>query len=363
MSTASNEIDVPWNNDIFNPRDNKANNRSNMAPSQRRHEYGLSMVSSNRYNDVNLFGGTGMVHPSRNQEINGFRHNQRDQNQAQLLEDDVLVYPYSRSSPSSNSRTSVYDDQQHFRTSMLQASAGGPVGSNYIHRSRMHDGTTPSQSLYDGKETTQERHDVYFDLVSNVHELPGAIESETSSFDNSFEDDEIPFPYKGHKKNDIYQHVSPNNSFNRYPHEYQYDEGYNHHNMSRCEPTYPASTGRNVAALASYEMKFKHNSDKSSDTVTAKCKMIEIAPGEYMKLRGAEETWKAIQNDFYLPCCCVCCNLTLFCIQDATYVLCPECQVVSSLEKLEGFNGGVGLGFTMEELAEWQNDIVMNRGM
>jgi len=93
-------------------------------------------------------------------------------------------------------------------------------------------------------------------------------------------------------------------------------------------------------------------------------KTIEISPGEYLRLRGADETWKAIQHDFYMPSKCSCCCTTIFCIQDANFILCPECRVVSPMPGVyyEGSNdGGVGLGFTMEELAQWQKDIERNR--
>jgi hypothetical protein len=83
---------------------------------------------------------------------------------------------------------------------------------------------------------------------------------------------------------------------------------------------------------------------------------IEVAPGEWLPLRGAVETWSAVQNDFYMPTECVCCRNTIFCIQDAAYVLCPKCKVVSPGFS-EDSKGGVGLGFTMEELAKWQTDI------
>jgi hypothetical protein len=88
--------------------------------------------------------------------------------------------------------------------------------------------------------------------------------------------------------------------------------------------------------------------------------MIEVAPGNFLRLRGAEETWHAIQNDFYSPCICLCCEETLFCIENASYVLCPACRVVSPLEQCHDgeSEGGVGLGFTMENLAKWQREVL-----
>jgi hypothetical protein len=87
--------------------------------------------------------------------------------------------------------------------------------------------------------------------------------------------------------------------------------------------------------------------------------MIEVAPGEFLRLRTADETWRAIANDFYMPCECVVCEITLFCIQDALSVLCPKCLVVSPLEGAvyDEYDGGVGMGFTMESLAKWQEEI------
>jgi len=82
-------------------------------------------------------------------------------------------------------------------------------------------------------------------------------------------------------------------------------------------------------------------------------KTIEVAPGQHLRLRGADETTQAIQDDFYIPCECSCCTKTILCIQDADYVLCPDCRVVSPIrEQLDSgkSNGGVGLGFKVESL-------------
>jgi hypothetical protein len=90
--------------------------------------------------------------------------------------------------------------------------------------------------------------------------------------------------------------------------------------------------------------------------------MIEISPGVHVRLRGANETWKAIEQDYYMPAECLCCQTTIFCIQNADYVLCPDCRVVSRMEgsSCQGI-GGVGLGFKYEDLANWQADILRNR--
>jgi hypothetical protein len=89
---------------------------------------------------------------------------------------------------------------------------------------------------------------------------------------------------------------------------------------------------------------------------------IEISPGVHVRLRGADETWKAVENDFYMPAECICCESTIFCIQNADYVLCPDCRVVSRMEGLSSHGmGGVGLGFKYEDLARWQEDILRDK--
>jgi hypothetical protein len=98
-----------------------------------------------------------------------------------------------------------------------------------------------------------------------------------------------------------------------------------------------------------------HNTTLTSTTTMT----IEVAPGLSVRLRGADETWRAIQADQYQPCTCLECNATMFCIQDAWLVLCPTCRVASpvhiaSAATTANRDGGVGLGFTMDVLAEGQ---------
>ena len=89
---------------------------------------------------------------------------------------------------------------------------------------------------------------------------------------------------------------------------------------------------------------------------------MEIAPGERVRLRGARETWQCVENDFYLPTTCFSCDTDLCCIMDASYVLCPLCKVVSPVEGWAGGpDGGVGLGFTYTDLANWQQEIMQRR--
>jgi len=124
---------------------------------------------------------------------------------------------------------------------------------------------------------------------------------------------------------------------------------------------------RTVAAHPGHYNMVSHATATTRPASAVSTCTIEVAPGMHMRLRGSQETWRAIEQDFYMPSECICCNTTLFCIQDAAYVLCPDCRVISPME---GFvngggggddGGGVGLGFYMEDLAQWQHEIVANQ--
>ena len=77
--------------------------------------------------------------------------------------------------------------------------------------------------------------------------------------------------------------------------------------------------------------------------------MIEVFPGMEVVLRGSEETQVAITMDQIRTAICLDCTLSLSCVADAEYLLCPLCRCVSPLSLSErgvppgGF--GVGLGF------------------
>lgn len=128
-------------------------------------------------------------------------------------------------------------------------------------------------------------------------------------------------------------------------------------------------------------------------SVLAEPKMIEITPGNMSRLRDAQETITAIQNDFYVPCTCIFCSITspssspygdntnsrepIFCIQDAEYFMCPRCASINRLDAVDHGNndstysnnrsgafhmlGGVGLGFTVKTLLEVQRDFITKR--
>ena len=85
-------------------------------------------------------------------------------------------------------------------------------------------------------------------------------------------------------------------------------------------------------------------------------KEIEVAPGEFMRLRGAVETLDAIEHDFFTASDCVICQQTILCIADADFLLCPLCKTVSPVDASRSpsrYDCSVGLGFTPADLARW----------
>eukprot|EP00527_Entomoneis_sp_CCMP2396_P001226 CAMPEP_0198151822 /NCGR_PEP_ID=MMETSP1443-20131203/57269_1 /TAXON_ID=186043 /ORGANISM="Entomoneis sp., Strain CCMP2396" /LENGTH=216 /DNA_ID=CAMNT_0043817639 /DNA_START=90 /DNA_END=740 /DNA_ORIENTATION=- len=94
-----------------------------------------------------------------------------------------------------------------------------------------------------------------------------------------------------------------------------------------------------------------------------KVSMIEISPGIRARLRGAAETRDCIGRDFFMPSLCNSCSLEMFCIQDAAYVLCPQCRVVNPISDVdEDFcEGGLGMGFTIEDLGNIRSDLERER--
>lgn len=133
------------------------------------------------------------------------------------------------------------------------------------------------------------------------------------------------------------------------------------------KPEYERDRDRKPEAQGGYvsEKKFSYASKLDRDSKLEKyyeqpvksTPEIEVSPGEYLPLRGADETWRCIHVDFYMPCECIACESTIFCIQDAQFVLCPLCKTVCPMEG----DKGVGLGFTVDDLAKWQQDIQYER--
>jgi hypothetical protein len=140
---------------------------------------------------------------------------------------------------------------------------------------------------------------------------------------------------------------------------------------TRTVSSSPTSTGTQTVRESPTYTKCQQGSSASLDRLNLPqelfsrldnvSKTIEIMPGLRVPLRGAEETWKCIEQDFFLPVTCFACTTELCCIQDASYVLCPVCRVVGPIDAGDGDFGstmGVGLGFRFDDLFQWQSEIV-----
>lgn len=83
---------------------------------------------------------------------------------------------------------------------------------------------------------------------------------------------------------------------------------------------------------------------------------IEISPNLWMRFRGAEETLACIRHNFVLPASCYGCEADMYCIEDAHYVICPTCRVVSPTSNEDpGDSGGVALGFFWDDVVRHSN--------
>ena len=146
-----------------------------------------------------------------------------------------------------------------------------------------------------------------------------------------------------------------------------------HHDEAYSKPAPGYGTVRKVEAYAerhssmSYGLDGKEKHFQSHMSSKKENKMIEVAPGLFMRLRGAEETYEAVKNDSYMPTMCVVCADTIFCIDSANHVLCPVCRVVSpvdedSFKELHNVSSvhdpSVGLGFTLQQLYEMHAELM-----
>lgn len=143
---------------------------------------------------------------------------------------------------------------------------------------------------------------------------------------------------------------------------YFHDQRLKHPPLELPQSTFTKIEHRNDKILRSY-------SDSIGSITEPELPKIEIEPGWCAPLRGTNETFDAVKRDFFVPTECYCCSTTIFCIQDADFILCSKCLVVSPIstengggsEPNGGTGGGVGLGFTMNHLASWQDVIRRER--
>ena len=76
-------------------------------------------------------------------------------------------------------------------------------------------------------------------------------------------------------------------------------------------------------------------------------RMIEVAPGLQVPLRGAQETCHAMEAGYMERATCLWCCSKIACIADAAYILCPSCKAITRMDQGEW---GLGLGVHQESL-------------
>lgn len=111
-----------------------------------------------------------------------------------------------------------------------------------------------------------------------------------------------------------------------------------------------------------------HLGFQNNDTIHATVPMMEISPGVTARLRGVTEIRDYVRRDEIVPVLCFACELAMFTIADASYVLCPSCRVVNPNQEVEenefrgvaSDEGGVGLGFTFQDLQNIQMEILQD---
>jgi hypothetical protein len=108
----------------------------------------------------------------------------------------------------------------------------------------------------------------------------------------------------------------------------------------------------------------KHEADRLHKQPQIKSvQMVEVAPMVFSRLRSTKDVYECIKSDFYIPVECEtarCKTLgeVIFCIQDVDYVICPSCKALNKNPLGLGFfDGGVGVGFTFDELSKMQLEI------
>jgi hypothetical protein len=84
--------------------------------------------------------------------------------------------------------------------------------------------------------------------------------------------------------------------------------------------------------------------------------LVEVAPGQWVELRGSEETWHAVQRNYTRKVECFSCTIQMHAIQDAALVLCPECRMIVPFnDDGEGLGLGVRVHHDIDRLPTTNN--------
>lgn len=114
---------------------------------------------------------------------------------------------------------------------------------------------------------------------------------------------------------------------------------------------------RKLAAAMTRDTRSSNEMSLGSLEQSSDLRIIEIAPGVEVPMRGAEETMlyvaAAVTCELTLIATCACwtCSTTIHCVKDAAYILCPMCHTVQPTDF--DIAWGVGLGFLPSDWDEW----------
>jgi hypothetical protein len=89
---------------------------------------------------------------------------------------------------------------------------------------------------------------------------------------------------------------------------------------------------------------------------------VEVFPGVFLPVHGRSETLISMQQGQLQRCTCLVCAQTIMCVPQASYILCPDCRVVSPVDTSSDIKkvlygpheGGVGLGMSCPEFDRWE---------
>lgn len=111
---------------------------------------------------------------------------------------------------------------------------------------------------------------------------------------------------------------------------------------ARQDSVLPKHSSSNVAATAS-------NDNRTNNQAT-----VEISPGHHQVLRGHQETLRYVREDKVASTECLFCNDTVYAVNDAAMVFCPNCRSITPLDVDGG--DGLALGFGGHEWLSIQRE-------
>jgi hypothetical protein len=99
-----------------------------------------------------------------------------------------------------------------------------------------------------------------------------------------------------------------------------------------------------------------HSKDVNKKRSATKRIEIEVSPGVYLPMRGAEETEAAVRCGNVHQTTCACCESLLYCIKAAEFLYCPMCRIIGPATSFSlGCSdsvGGIGLGLTEDAMRD-----------